>query len=58
MIPIRLKVLNAKWMQTLLEDGTETMGNGPRMFYLDLAMPYFMTGDQYYGKVNCKWKLI
>ena len=58
MIPIRLKGLNDTFMQNLLEDGTETMENGPRMFYLDLDMPYFMMGAQYYRKVNCKWKLI
>ena len=56
MIPIRVKVLNSTLMQTLLEDGTEKMGNGPRMFYLDLDMPYFMLGSQYYRQVNFKRK--
>ena len=43
-------------MQALLEDGTETMGNGPRIFYLDMDMPYFTLGTQSYGQVNCKLK--
>ena len=46
MIPIRLKGLNDIFMQNLLEDGTYMMGNGTIIFYLDLAMPYFMLGVQ------------
>ena len=34
MIPIRIKVLNDTLMQTSLEDGTETMVNGLRIFIL------------------------
>ena len=45
-------------IQTSLEDGTEKMGNGPRMFYLDMAMPFLMLGAQYYGQVNFKHKLL
>ena len=52
MIPIRLKGLNDMLMQTSLEYGTETMGNRPRIFYLDLAMPYFILGAHSYGRVN------
>ena len=58
MIPIILKGFNATLMQNFLENGTEAMGNGPRMFYLDLDVPYFMLGDQSYGKVNCKRKFL
>ena len=58
MILIRLKGLNDTLMQTLLEDGTDMTGNGQIMFYLDLAMPYFMLGAQYYGQVNCKRKFL
>ena len=32
-------------------------GNGTIMIYLDLDIPYFMLGAQYYGKANCKRKL-
>ena len=58
MILIRLNGLNDMLMHNSLEDGTETIGNGPRMFFLNLAMTYFMLGAQYYGQVNCKWKLL
>ena len=58
MIPIRLKGLNATLIQTSLEDGIETMGNGPGMLYLYLAMPYFMLGAQSYVQVNFKPKLL
>ena len=54
MILIRPTELNAMLVQTFMEDGTETMSSGPRNFYLDLAMPYFMLGAQYYGQANCK----
>ena len=58
MIPIRLNGLNSALIHTSMEDWTETMGNRARIFYLDMAVPYFMLGAQYYGQVNCKRKVL